>query len=135
MITSRPCLPFQQDFIQHNYHESGTLYYKEIGELSEIRQACRTPVRTDAGIQLLFEYYNQLYFVERRFFAGATSPNLFMEWYVLCLPPSEGAWRFSFGVLAVCTKEQFFFGFLGERLVFCVAGMTRSQASRLARIQ
>ena len=69
-----------QEYIEENYHESGTLYSREITEISEIRQACRTPMRTEAGIQLLFEYYNQLYFFDRRFFSPEKNPNIFLEW-------------------------------------------------------
>ncbi len=44
-------------------------------------------MRTEAGVQLLFEYYNQVYFLERRFFSPEKSLNLFFEWYVdmICL--------------------------------------------------
>ncbi len=45
-------------------------------------QACRTPMRTTTGLQLLFEYYNQLYFVEKRFVPPNTSIGLYFEWYV-----------------------------------------------------
>ena len=48
--------------------------------LDEIRQACRTPLRDETGVQLLIEYYNQLYFLERRFFTCGNTPNVFFEW-------------------------------------------------------
>ena len=69
-----------QEYIEQNYYEPGASYSREITEFTDIRQACRTPMRTDAGIQLLFEYYNQLYFFERRFFSTESSPNVFLEW-------------------------------------------------------
>ena len=45
-------------------------------------QACRTPVRTEDGIELLFKYYNHLYFVERRFFAPEVNLGIYFEWLV-----------------------------------------------------
>ncbi|XP_072162013.1 rhophilin-2-like [Bemisia tabaci] len=44
-------------------------------------QAMRTPNRDNSGIALLFQYYNQLYFVERRFFPPDRSLGIYFEWY------------------------------------------------------
>ena len=57
-----------KDFILEHYSEDGTNYENQLAELMDIRQAMRTPTRDNNGIALLFEYYNQVYFVERRFF-------------------------------------------------------------------
>uniref|UniRef100_A0A3P8TYQ2 Rhophilin Rho GTPase binding protein 1 n=1 Tax=Amphiprion percula TaxID=161767 RepID=A0A3P8TYQ2_AMPPE len=58
-----------QDFICEHYGEDSSLYDKEIKELIELRQqAMRTPSRNDAGLELLMEYYNQLYYLDQRFF-------------------------------------------------------------------
>ena len=46
----------------------------------DIRQAMRTPTRDAHGIALLFEHFNQLYFVERRFFPPDRSLGIFFEW-------------------------------------------------------
>lgn len=70
-----------KDFILEHYSEDGSLYEEELAELMDIRQAMRTPTRDNNGIQLLFEYYNQLYFVERRFFPPDRSLGIYFEWY------------------------------------------------------
>ena len=44
-------------------------------------QAVRTPSRDGHGISLLFQYYNQLHFVERRFYSPDRQTGLFFEWY------------------------------------------------------
>ncbi|KAG8326368.1 Rhophilin-2 [Homalodisca vitripennis] len=44
-------------------------------------QAMRTPHRDGSGVALLFQYYNQLYFVERRFFPPDRSLGIYFEWY------------------------------------------------------
>lgn len=41
----------------------------------------RTPLRDNSGIALLFRYYNQLYFVERRFFSSDRSLGIYFEWF------------------------------------------------------
>lgn len=46
-------------------------------------QAMRTPSRDATGIGLLYEYYNQLYFFERRFFSPERGLGVFFDWYVI----------------------------------------------------
>lgn len=70
-----------KDFILEHYSEDGTNYENQLAELMDIRQAMRTPTRDNNGIALLFEYYNQLYFVERRFFPPDRSLGIYFEWY------------------------------------------------------
>ena len=70
-----------RDFILEHYSEDGTNYENQLAELMDIRQAMRTPTRDNNGIALLFEYYNQLYFVERRFFPSDRSLGIYFEWY------------------------------------------------------
>ncbi|KAE8599844.1 hypothetical protein XENTR_v10017352 [Xenopus tropicalis] len=41
----------------------------------------RTPSRSDAGIELLMEYYNQLYFLDNRFFPPNKPLGVFFHWY------------------------------------------------------
>jgi len=41
----------------------------------------RTPTRDSHGIGLLFQYYNHLYYVERRFFPPDRSLGIYFEWY------------------------------------------------------
>ncbi|KAJ3599752.1 hypothetical protein NHX12_033708, partial [Muraenolepis orangiensis] len=57
-----------QDFILEHYGEEVSLYDGEIKELTELRQAMRTPSRTQEGLELLMEYYNQLFYLDQRFF-------------------------------------------------------------------
>jgi len=45
----------------------------------------RTPLRDSSGVALLFQYYNQLYFVERRFFPPDRSLGIYFEWWVVLL--------------------------------------------------
>jgi len=72
--------PFK-DFILEHYSEDGNYYENQLAELMDLRQAVRTPTRDKNGISLLFEYYNQLYFVERRFFPPDRSLGIYFEWY------------------------------------------------------
>uniref|UniRef100_A0A8B9R453 Rhophilin Rho GTPase binding protein 1 n=1 Tax=Anas platyrhynchos TaxID=8839 RepID=A0A8B9R453_ANAPL len=64
-----------------HYGEEGTLFEKEIKEFMELRQAMRTPSRNEAGLELLMEYYNQLYFLDSRFFPPSKSLGVFFHWY------------------------------------------------------
>ncbi|XP_032678770.1 rhophilin-2 isoform X1 [Odontomachus brunneus] len=72
--------PFK-DFILEHYSEDGENYEEAIADLMETRQATRTPTRDSAGIALLLRYYNQLYFIERRFFPPDRSLGIYFEWF------------------------------------------------------
>ncbi|CAB0043672.1 unnamed protein product, partial [Trichogramma brassicae] len=72
--------PFK-DFILEHYSEDGENYEEAIAEFMETRMAMRTPTRDVAGIGLLMRYYNQLYFIERRFFPPERSLGIYFEWY------------------------------------------------------
>nr|CAI5860525.1 unnamed protein product [Callosobruchus analis] len=72
--------PFK-DFILEHYSEDSGHYQDAINEFMCTRQAMRTPLRDASGIALLFRYYNQLYFVERRFFPPDRSLGIYFEWY------------------------------------------------------
>uniref|UniRef100_A0AAX7VL70 Rhophilin, Rho GTPase binding protein 1 n=1 Tax=Astatotilapia calliptera TaxID=8154 RepID=A0AAX7VL70_ASTCA len=74
------CLP-SQDFICEHYGEDSFLYDKEIKELMELRQAMRTPSRNQAGLELLMEYYNQLYYLDQRFFSAQKNLGVHFHWY------------------------------------------------------
>uniref|UniRef100_A0A672IT54 Rhophilin, Rho GTPase binding protein 1 n=1 Tax=Salarias fasciatus TaxID=181472 RepID=A0A672IT54_SALFA len=69
------------DFICEHYGEDSALYDKEIKELMELRQAMRTPSRNQAGLELLMEYYNQLYYVDQRFFPAHRNLGVHFHWY------------------------------------------------------
>uniref|UniRef100_A0A4W4GZ06 Rhophilin, Rho GTPase binding protein 1 n=1 Tax=Electrophorus electricus TaxID=8005 RepID=A0A4W4GZ06_ELEEL len=70
-----------QEFISEHYGEDASLYLTEIKMLMELRQAIRTPSRSDAGIRLLLEYYNQLHFVDQRFFNLHRTLGIHFQWY------------------------------------------------------
>lgn len=44
------------------------MYADAIRDITETRESARTPSRDTNGINLIFRYYNLLYYVERRFF-------------------------------------------------------------------
>ena len=68
-------------FIEDHYHEDGEEYEDPLAELMDLRQAMRTPTRDSHGISLLFQYYNHLHFVERRFFTQERNVlRLYFEW-------------------------------------------------------
>uniref|UniRef100_A0A8B9I164 Rhophilin Rho GTPase binding protein 1 n=1 Tax=Astyanax mexicanus TaxID=7994 RepID=A0A8B9I164_ASTMX len=70
-----------QDFISEHYGEDASLYMSEVKEFMDLRQAMRTPSRNDAGLELLMEYYNQLYFLDQRFFAPHRTLGVHFHWY------------------------------------------------------
>uniref|UniRef100_UPI00398F8781 rhophilin-1 isoform X1 n=2 Tax=Pristiophorus japonicus TaxID=55135 RepID=UPI00398F8781 len=70
-----------KDLIEEHYNEAGCKYEKELKELMDLRQAMRTPTRNDAGIELLMEYYNQLYFIDNRFFPPNKNMGIYFHWY------------------------------------------------------
>lgn len=53
------------------------MYEEAIGDITKTREAARTPSRDTAGINLIFRYYNLLYYVERRFFPYGKSRIFF----------------------------------------------------------
>ncbi|KAL8181549.1 UNVERIFIED_CONTAM: Rhophilin-1, partial [Gekko kuhli] len=70
-----------QEMIRDHYGEDGALYEAEIREFVELRQAMRTPSRNEAGLELLREYYSQLYFLDNRFFPPNKNLGVFFHWY------------------------------------------------------
>ncbi|KAL1513277.1 hypothetical protein ABEB36_002703 [Hypothenemus hampei] len=72
--------PFK-DFILEHYSEDANKYEDPIADFMDTRQAMRTPLRDATGIGLLFRYYNQLYYVERRFFPPDRSLGIYFEWF------------------------------------------------------
>ncbi|XP_023309743.1 rhophilin-2 isoform X2 [Anoplophora glabripennis] len=72
--------PFK-DFVLEHYSEDANQYEDAIADFMDTRQAMRTPLRDSSGIALLFRYYNQLYFVERRFFPPDRSLGIYFEWF------------------------------------------------------
>uniref|UniRef100_A0A8C5PIM9 Rhophilin Rho GTPase binding protein 1 n=1 Tax=Leptobrachium leishanense TaxID=445787 RepID=A0A8C5PIM9_9ANUR len=50
-------------------------------DLTDPIKAMRTPSRNEAGIELLMEYYNQLYFLDNRFFPPGRNLGVLFHWY------------------------------------------------------
>ncbi|XP_072458942.1 rhophilin-1 isoform X2 [Notamacropus eugenii] len=50
-------------------------------DLATPLRAIRTPSRNEAGLDLLMEYYNHLYFLDIRFFSPNRSLGVFFHWY------------------------------------------------------
>ncbi|XP_043923272.1 rhophilin-1 [Protopterus annectens] len=69
------------DVIHEHYYEDGSQFEKEIKEFMDLRQAMRTPTRNEAGLELLMEYYSQLYYLENRFFSPSKNLGIYFHWY------------------------------------------------------
>uniref|UniRef100_A0A667YN84 Rhophilin, Rho GTPase binding protein 2 n=1 Tax=Myripristis murdjan TaxID=586833 RepID=A0A667YN84_9TELE len=70
-----------KDFILEHYSEDGKNFDDEIADLMDLRQACRTPSRSEAGIELLAKYFNHLPLLESRFFSPTRQTGIFFTWY------------------------------------------------------
>ncbi|XP_036390949.1 rhophilin-2 isoform X1 [Megalops cyprinoides] len=70
-----------KDFILEHYSEDGSNYENEIADLMDLRQACRTPSRSEAGVELLSNYFSHLSLVENRFFPPTRQMGIFFTWY------------------------------------------------------
>ncbi|CAL1532314.1 unnamed protein product [Lymnaea stagnalis] len=73
-------VPFKDEILEH-YSEDGNNYSKEIQELCELREAVRSPERSQAGVELLMEYFGQLGNIEKRFFSGKRNLPVYFHWY------------------------------------------------------
>ncbi|XP_026571787.1 rhophilin-1 [Pseudonaja textilis] len=67
--------------IKEHYQEDEDSYKAELEALVDLRQAMRAPSRNKAGLELLMEYYSQLYFLDNRFFSPHQNLGLFFHWY------------------------------------------------------
>ncbi|XP_077570001.1 rhophilin-2 isoform X2 [Stigmatopora nigra] len=72
--------PFKA-YISSHYNENGASYEDELADLMDLRQSCRTPSRSEAGVELLAKYFNHLPLVESRFFSAAHHSGIFFTWY------------------------------------------------------
>ncbi|XP_006888821.1 PREDICTED: rhophilin-2-like [Elephantulus edwardii] len=70
-----------KDFILEHYSEDSYLYEDEIADFMDLRQACRTPSRDEAGVELLMSYFIQLGFMESRFFPPTRQMGILFMWY------------------------------------------------------
>uniref|UniRef100_A0A1A8HXF7 Rhophilin, Rho GTPase binding protein 2 n=1 Tax=Nothobranchius kuhntae TaxID=321403 RepID=A0A1A8HXF7_NOTKU len=72
--------PFK-DFILEHYSEDGRSFEEELADLMDLRQSCRTPSRSEAGVELLASYYSHLPLIESRFFSPTRQNGIFFTWY------------------------------------------------------
>lgn len=72
--------PFK-DFLLEHYNEDGKHFEDEIADLMDLRQACRTPSRSEAGVDLLAKYFAHLPLIENRFFSPSRPTGIFFTWY------------------------------------------------------
>ncbi|XP_004600762.1 rhophilin-2 [Sorex araneus] len=70
-----------KDFILEHYSEDSSAYEDEIADLMDLRQACRTPSRDEAGVELLMGYFIQLGFIESRFCPPSRHMGILFTWY------------------------------------------------------
>ncbi|XP_059528431.1 rhophilin-1 isoform X1 [Myotis daubentonii] len=70
-----------RELISGHFGEDGATYEEEIRELANLRQAVRTPSRSEAGLELLMSYYNQLCLLDARFVSPARGLGLLFHWY------------------------------------------------------
>ncbi|XP_045564076.1 rhophilin-2 isoform X2 [Salmo salar] len=70
-----------KDFILEHYSEDGSSFEEEIADLMDLRQACRTPSRNDAGIETLAKYFSHMPLLESRFFSATRPMGIFFTWY------------------------------------------------------
>ncbi|TNN68339.1 Rhophilin-2 [Liparis tanakae] len=70
-----------KDFILEHYSEDGNTFEDEIADLMDLRQACRTPSRDEAGVELLAKYSSHLPLMENRFFPPNRQTGIFFTWY------------------------------------------------------
>ena len=69
-----------KQFIESHYFEDSSNYEDPLSQLRDLREATRTPTHDSQGIHLLFQYYNQLHFVERRFFRSGICRGIYFTW-------------------------------------------------------
>lgn len=72
-----------------HYSEDPDNFEDEIADLIDLRTSMRTPARNDDGLNLLLEYYGQLYFVDHRFFPPDRQLNIHFHWLVMKLAISR----------------------------------------------
>ncbi|XP_071766635.1 rhophilin-2 isoform X1 [Centroberyx gerrardi] len=70
-----------KDFILEHYSEDGNSFDDEIADLMDLRQACRTPSRSEAGMEMLAKYFSHLPLLESRFFSPTRQTGIFFTWY------------------------------------------------------
>ncbi|KAM4865321.1 rhophilin-1 isoform 2-T2 [Thomomys bottae] len=70
-----------RELISEHFGEDGASYEAEMRELEDLRQTMRSPSRDEAGLQVLAAYYDQLCFLDARFFSPSRGLELLFHWY------------------------------------------------------
>ncbi|KAK2187708.1 hypothetical protein NP493_156g02002 [Ridgeia piscesae] len=73
--------PVFREYIKEHYHENSQGYTEALQQITDLRQAVQTPVRTETGVELLVNYYCQLYFIDKRFFPPDSRTYIQLEWF------------------------------------------------------
>uniref|UniRef100_I3J4X5 Rhophilin, Rho GTPase binding protein 2 n=1 Tax=Oreochromis niloticus TaxID=8128 RepID=I3J4X5_ORENI len=76
---SKELLYLHADFFFLSFY--GKTFEDEIADFMDLRQACRTPSRSEAGVELLAKYYSHLPLIESRFFSPTRQTGIFFTWY------------------------------------------------------
>uniref|UniRef100_A0A096MH71 Rhophilin Rho GTPase binding protein 1 n=1 Tax=Poecilia formosa TaxID=48698 RepID=A0A096MH71_POEFO len=93
-------VPIQNFHILNVHYKLTSSYYRRhIKLLYVVCQAMRTPSRSQAGLELLMEYYNQLYYLDQRFFSSHRNLGVHFHWYdsLTGVPSSQRALAFEKG--------------------------------------
>lgn len=70
-----------QEFIDNHYRENPDKFADEIKKLVELRQLVQCPERNESGVELLYQYYNQLTFLEKRICTNQSLEGIQFVWY------------------------------------------------------
>ncbi|KAK3703967.1 hypothetical protein QZH41_009890, partial [Actinostola sp. cb2023] len=73
-------VPFM-DFIKSHYYKDPNDFESELEEYQEMRKGISNPSRDKKGCQKLYQYFNQLYFIEKKFFSKKGSMPVYFQWY------------------------------------------------------
>ena len=66
-----------------HYSEDSGPYKSAITSLNDLRKLVSNPSRDDTGVRSLIDYFNQLYFVEKRFVPTDRNFSLFFQWWAI----------------------------------------------------
>jgi hypothetical protein len=69
-----------------HYHVNVDEFSQPLQEINRMREMAQQSARDKAGLELLFEYCNQLYFIDRRFYPTnrkTAGENMYFQWFDL----------------------------------------------------
>ncbi|XP_046843586.1 rhophilin-1-like isoform X2 [Xenia sp. Carnegie-2017] len=70
-----------EEMIQHHYNEDPKTFRDEIERLIDLRKKVQMPERNENGVKLLYEYYNQLIWLEKRMFTNQKFSAIQFIWF------------------------------------------------------